>query len=72
MALGQIKNGSGVSQAAFQTGYDSLSGFNEAFKRFMGEAPTALTDAKVVTLMRIPTPLGPMVAGSVDDALCLL
>jgi AraC family transcriptional regulator of adaptative response/methylated-DNA-[protein]-cysteine methyltransferase len=58
MALGQIKYGSGVSQAAFQTGYDSLSGFNEAFKRFMGEAPTALTDAKVVTLTRIPTPPG--------------
>jgi AraC-like DNA-binding protein len=43
--------------------YDSLSGFNEAFRRFMGEAPTSLTDAKVVTLTRIPTPLGPMVLG---------
>jgi AraC family transcriptional regulator of adaptative response/methylated-DNA-[protein]-cysteine methyltransferase len=49
-----------------------LSGFNDAFRRFMGEAPTALTDARVVTVTRITTPLGPMVAGSVDDALCLL
>jgi len=72
LALGQIKHGSGVSRAAFQTGYDSLSGFNEAFRRFMGDAPTALTDARVVTVTRITTPLGPMVAGSVDDALCLL
>ena len=72
VALGQIKHGSGVSQAAYRTGYDSLSGFNDAFKRHMGEAPTALTDAKVVTVTRITTPLGPMVAGSVDDKLCLL
>ena len=72
LALGQIKHGSGVSQAAFRTGYDSLSGFNDAFRRFMGEAPTALTDARVVTVTRMTTPLGPMVAGSVDDALCLL
>jgi len=72
LALGQIQHGSAVSRAAFGMGYDSLSGFSEAFRRFMGEAPTALTDAKVVTVTRITTPLGPMVAGSVDDALCLL
>ena len=72
LALGQIKHGSGVNRAAFRTGYDSLSGFNDAFRRFMGNAPTTLTGAKVVTVTRITTPLGPMVAGSVDDALCLL
>ena len=72
LALGQIKHGSGVNRAAFRTGYNSLSGFNDAFRRFMGNAPTALTGAKVVTVTRITTPLGPMVAGSVDDALCLL
>ncbi len=72
LALGQIKQGSGVSQAAFRTGYESLSGFNDAFRRHLGKAPTTLTDTKVVTVTRITTPLGPMVAGSVDDALCLL
>jgi AraC family transcriptional regulator of adaptative response/methylated-DNA-[protein]-cysteine methyltransferase len=72
LALGQIKHGSGVSRAAYGAGYESLSGFNDAFKRFMGEAPTALRGAKVVTVTRITTPLGPLVAGSVDDALCLL
>jgi AraC family transcriptional regulator of adaptative response/methylated-DNA-[protein]-cysteine methyltransferase len=72
LALGQIKHGSGVSRAAYGTGYESLSGFNDAFKRFLGEATTALTGAKVVMVTRITTPLGPMVAGSVDDTLCLL
>jgi AraC family transcriptional regulator of adaptative response/methylated-DNA-[protein]-cysteine methyltransferase len=72
LALGQIKHGSGVSRAAYRTGYESLSGFNDAFKRFLGEAPTALVSAKVVMITRIATPLGPMVAGAVDDTLCLL
>jgi AraC family transcriptional regulator of adaptative response/methylated-DNA-[protein]-cysteine methyltransferase len=72
LALGQIKQGSGVSQAAFSTGYDSLSGFNSAFKRHMGGAPTGLANTRIVTVTRITTPLGPMVAGAVDDTLCLL
>ena len=72
LALGQIQQGSGVSRAAFDSGYESLSGFNEAFKRFVGQAPRDVRSSTVVTVNRIPTPLGPMVAGSVDGALCLL
>ncbi len=72
LALGQIQQGSRVSRAAFGSGYESLSGFNEAFKRFMGQAPRDVRSSTMVTVTRIPTPLGPMVAGAVDDALCLL
>ncbi len=72
LALGQIQQGSRVSRAAFSTGYESLSGFNEAFKRFVGQAPRDVKSSTVVAVNRIPTPLGPMVAGAVDDALCLL
>ena len=72
LALGQIQQGSRVSRAAFSTGYESLSGFNEAFKRFVGQTPRDVKNSTVVTVNRIPTPLGPMVAGAVDDAVCLL
>ena len=72
LALGQIQQAFGVSRAAFSTGYESLSGFNEAFKRFVGQTPRDVKSSTVVTVNRIPTPLGPMVAGAVDDALCLL
>ena len=72
LALGQIQQGSRVSRAAFDSGYESLSGFNEAFKRFVGQAPRDVRSSTMVTVNRIPTPLGPMVAGAVDDALCLL
>ena len=72
LALGQIQQGSPVSRAAFSTGFDSLSGFNEAFKRFVGQTPRDVKSSSVVTVNRIPTPLGPMVTGAVGEALCLL
>ncbi len=72
LALDQIQQGSGVSRAALSSGYESLSGFNEAFKRFVGQAPRDVRSSTLVSVTRIPTPLGPMVAGAVDDALCLL
>ena len=41
-ALGQVNKGSRVSSAAFDTGYESLSGFQEAFRRYFGSPPTDL------------------------------
>ena len=72
VALGQVKRGSRVGPAAFDAGYDSLSGFQDAFIQYFGSSPTALTDASVVHVDRITTPLGPMLVGATDEALCLL
>lgn len=72
-ALGRIRQGEAVTPAAFDAGYDSLSGFNEAFQKLAGSSPTAAASGgEVVHVTRIPTPLGPMVAAATDDALCLL
>lgn len=72
MALGRIREGSTVLDAALDHGYESLSGFNEAFRQILGTAPRDTRGRTVVTLGRIVTPLGPMVPGATDDALCLL
>jgi AraC family transcriptional regulator of adaptative response/methylated-DNA-[protein]-cysteine methyltransferase len=62
-----------VTPAAFDAGYDSLSGFNEAFQKLAGASPTAAaSEGEVVHVTRILTPLGPMVAAATEDALCLL
>jgi len=37
-ALGQVKRGSRVGPAAFDAGYDSLSGFQDAFIQYLGPA----------------------------------
>lgn len=71
-ALGQIQDGQDVTRSAFDAGYDSLSGFAEAFRKLTGGTPSALKDATVVHATRIPTPLGPMVAAATADELVLL
>ena len=71
-ALGTIQSGAKVIDAAFDHGFDSLSGFNEAFRRLTGRAPTAAADAPRVLVTRLLTPLGPMIAAATDEALILL
>lgn len=71
-ALGRIRNGEAVTPTAFDSGYDSLSAFNEAFRRVLGSTPSDARHRAVVTLTRVVTPLGPMLAGATGGALCLL
>ena len=71
-ALGRVQTGAAVGRAAFESGYDSLSGFQEAFSQYFGAPPTDLERAKVVKVSRAPTPLGPMLVGATDEALVML
>jgi AraC family transcriptional regulator of adaptative response/methylated-DNA-[protein]-cysteine methyltransferase len=71
-AIGRIREGENVSRTAFSQGYESLSGFTEAFRKLLGAPPTGVDTDRVVRITRILTPLGPMLAGATDDALCLL
>ena len=72
LALAQIREGISVVSAAFDHGYDSLSGFNEAFRNVLGTNPKTAKESTVVHITRISTPLGPMIAAATDGALCLL
>lgn len=71
-AMGRIQEGRQVSRTAFEAGYESLSGFGEALKQFAGSSPSAAADGTIVTVTRIPTPLGPLVAGVTGGAIVLL
>jgi len=71
-AIGQIKHQSTVTETAFDSGYGSLSGFGEAFKKLTGVSPKSSKQQTLVTITRILTPLGPMIAGTTDKGLCLL
>jgi AraC family transcriptional regulator of adaptative response/methylated-DNA-[protein]-cysteine methyltransferase len=71
-ALGALGEGSAVTHAAFDHGFDSLSGFQEALRRITGRSASASRDATVVRLTRVLTPLGPMVLGATSDAVVLL
>ena len=72
MAMGQIQVGKQTLGAALENGYESKSGFNAAFKKWSGVAPSQAGNGSPICVSRILTPLGPMVAAVVDECLCLL
>ena len=71
-AFGQIREGDQVIQSAYENGYDSLSGFLESFKNTTGFTPKESKYKNIITVTRITTPLGPMMAGATDEGICLL
>jgi AraC family transcriptional regulator of adaptative response/methylated-DNA-[protein]-cysteine methyltransferase len=71
-ALEEVQNGRTVGRAAFEAGYDSLSGFQDAFRATFGATPTDLGEALVIRIDHVGTPLGPMVVGASDRAVHVL
>ena len=72
IAMGQIRSGEAVIEAQLSTGYESSSGFRDAFSRIMGAAPTKLNEANVLKASWIDTRLGPMIAIADEQELYLL
>lgn len=70
-AFGRIRQGDKVVDTAFDTGYESLSGFTESFKKTTGFPPSAGRTRPLLLMARVLTPFGPMLAGAVDEGICL-
>jgi AraC family transcriptional regulator of adaptative response/methylated-DNA-[protein]-cysteine methyltransferase len=71
-AFKRIRNGESVTSVAFDTGYESLSGFNDSFKTVFGVSPVNSKDRHIINISRIETPLGTMLAGADEKGICLL
>lgn len=71
-ALGQLRQGADLTATAYDHGYESLSGFRDAFRDMFGATPGRSRQTIQVVVTRILTPLGAMLAGATDEALCLL
>ena len=71
-AFGRIRHGEKVVETAFESGYQSLSGFADSFKRTADFAPSRSQSNHLIPTTRILTPLGPMLAGATDEGICLL
>ncbi|NDI34840.1 bifunctional transcriptional activator/DNA repair enzyme AdaA [Chengkuizengella sediminis] len=72
LAMKQIRSGEAVIEAQLSSGYESSSGFRDAFSRIMGAAPTLVGSNNILRASWIDTQLGPMVAIADDEALYLL
>ena len=71
-ALEALRGGAPPLGVAFAHGFESASGFHEAFTRVFGRTPGAARSGHPVLVERIDTPLGPMIAGARDEGVCLL
>jgi AraC family transcriptional regulator, regulatory protein of adaptative response / methylated-DNA-[protein]-cysteine methyltransferase len=71
-AFKKLQQGETVTDAAFGTGYESLSGFGDSFKAVFGVSPREGKAQGVIDLTRIETPIGTMFAAAVKEGICLL
>ncbi len=72
IAFKQIKGQKAVIDAQIDAGYDSGSGFRDAFSKIMGAPPARSKEVRLLKADWIDTPLGPMIAISDEEALYLL
>jgi AraC family transcriptional regulator of adaptative response/methylated-DNA-[protein]-cysteine methyltransferase len=72
LALGQIQHGAPVLKTVMALGYESESGYREAFSQVFGNPPSAVDRESCIWINRIATPLGSMIMGVSDQGLCLL
>ncbi len=71
-AFNSIKSGGTVTSSAFDSGYDSLSGFNEGYRSIFGDSATRTKEKLIINVIRFTTPVGPMFSCATDQGICLL
>jgi AraC family transcriptional regulator of adaptative response/methylated-DNA-[protein]-cysteine methyltransferase len=71
-ALKKIKRGHKVIEAAYDSGYESLSGFQHTFKKTTSGNPSESKNGNVLSFERISTPLGPMIMIGSEEGIHLL
>jgi len=72
LAMGQIRSGDAVIDAQLAVGYESSSGFRDAFSKIMGAAPTRAAEDTILKAAWLDTRLGPMIAIANESGLLLL
>ncbi|MEL7530773.1 MAG: methylated-DNA--[protein]-cysteine S-methyltransferase [Bacteroidota bacterium] len=71
-AFQELEKGKSSTAAAFDAGYDSLSGFGYTYKKLMGQSPSQSQGKAPILINRLTTPLGPMFVCSTERGICLL
>ena len=70
--LQSLREGEDLAAAALDAGYDSESGFREAFGKYFGKPPGRARAGDAATAAWLRTPLGPMIAAATSRGVCLL
>ncbi|MEY6761277.1 bifunctional transcriptional activator/DNA repair enzyme AdaA [Kluyvera ascorbata] len=70
VALQELKGGRSATDVAFDSGYESLSGFGYTYKKLTGHSPTMAQ--QTLLIHRFTTPIGPMFVCASERGVCLL
>jgi AraC family transcriptional regulator, regulatory protein of adaptative response / methylated-DNA-[protein]-cysteine methyltransferase len=71
-AFQQIRRGAELDEVVLNNGYDSHSGFRDAFVRTFGDAPGRSRSADCVVVSWLESPVGPLIIGATDKGVCLV
>lgn len=72
VGVATLRAGATVDAAAFATGYESVSGFREAFGKALGRPPGDAAGRDPVFVTWLPSPVGPLLAAATTDGVCRL
>jgi AraC family transcriptional regulator of adaptative response/methylated-DNA-[protein]-cysteine methyltransferase len=70
LALHGLARGARVDATALSAGYESQSGFRDAFAKLFGAPPSRASTREALYVAQIATPLGPLLAAATRDAIC--
>lgn len=68
----QIRNGKKLDDVALGHGYESHSGFRDAFVKTFGKPPGKSKSSYCILTAWIESPMGPLVAAATEKGICLL
>ncbi|NOX99473.1 MAG: methylated-DNA--[protein]-cysteine S-methyltransferase, partial [Verrucomicrobia bacterium] len=71
-AFTNIRKGESVTFSAFESGYESLSGFNESYRSIFGESASKSKHRTVVNTLRFSSPIGSLIACASETGVCFL
>ncbi|MHA6727507.1 bifunctional transcriptional activator/DNA repair enzyme AdaA [Chryseobacterium sp. A301] len=71
-AFKKLQQGENVMETAYDSGFESLSGFSESFKNIFGVSPKNSKAQRIIDLKRIETPIGTMYAAATEEGICML
>ena len=71
-AFKKLQQGDNIMETAYDSGFESLSGFSESFKNIFGVSPKKSKEQRVIDLKRIETPIGTMYVAAVEEGICML
>jgi AraC family transcriptional regulator of adaptative response/methylated-DNA-[protein]-cysteine methyltransferase len=71
-ALLEIGQGVKADHVGWSHGYQSVSGFRDAFRQTFGKPPGHIESTDCIVIDWVESPIGPLVLGAKSDGICLL